>query len=75
MLHPPQGQFDPVLPEAYRKAKFLFLANGSPTVQMKVLDQVSGARLAVADTMDLWIREQHDELLELLQRIDGLVRP
>ena len=23
--------------------------------------------------MDLWIREEHDELLELLQRIDGLV--
>ncbi len=37
------GQFDPVLPESYRRSKFLFLANGSPAHQAKVLDQCSGA--------------------------------
>jgi sugar/nucleoside kinase (ribokinase family) len=40
---------------------------------MKVLDQLPGARIAVADTMDLWINIQRDELMELLGRIDGLV--
>ncbi len=65
--------FDPVLPEPYKRSEFLFLANGSPIVQMKVLDQVTGPRLAVADTMDLWINIQRDELLKLLQRIDGLM--
>lgn len=65
--------FDPVLPADYRKCEFLFLANGSPLVQMKVLDQLPGARLKVADTMDLWISTQHDELMQLLKRIDGLV--
>lgn len=67
------GDFDPVLPEEYRRSPFLFLANGSPRVQLKVLDQVVGARLTVADTMDLWIREDHDTLMELLRRVDGLV--
>lgn len=67
------GQFNPVLPEAYRRCKFLFLANGAPAVQHQVLDQMPGAQLVVADTMDLWIRTQHDELLRLFQRIDGLV--
>ena len=66
-------KFDPVLPDNYRRCKFLFLANGSPTVQMKVLDQVPGAALTVADTMDLWINIQHDDLMKLLRRIDGLV--
>jgi sugar/nucleoside kinase (ribokinase family) len=66
-------KFDPVLPPDFRKSKFLFLANGSPIVQMKVLDQVDGAMLTVADTMDLWINIQHDELMALLKRIDGLV--
>lgn len=65
--------FDPVLPEPYKRSEFLFLANGSPIVQMKVLDQVTGPRLAVAYTMDLWINIQRDELLKLLQRIDGLM--
>jgi sugar/nucleoside kinase (ribokinase family) len=67
------GEFDPVLPDEFRRADFLFLANGSPRLQMKVLEQVPGARLAVADTMDLWIREEHDDLMRLFQRIDGLV--
>jgi sugar/nucleoside kinase (ribokinase family) len=65
--------FDPVLPDDYRRAKFLFLANGSPRIQLRVLEQVAGAQLAVADTMDLWIREERDELMQLLGRIDGLV--
>jgi sugar/nucleoside kinase (ribokinase family) len=65
--------FDPVLPEAFRRSSFVFLANGSPTLQLKVLDQLPGAQLAVADTMDLWITTQREDLLKLLKRIDGLV--
>ncbi len=65
--------FDPVLPDEYRRSKFLFLANGSPTVQMKVLDQMVAPTLTVADTMDLWINIQRDELMQLFKRIDGLV--
>jgi len=66
-------QFDPVLSDEARRCPFLFLANGPPGLQMKVLEQCSGATLAVADTMDLWINGARDELLELLKRIDGLV--
>ena len=67
------GEFDPVLPESYRRAKYVFLANGVPNVQMKVLSQVPGRRLAVADTMDLWITTTRDDLEELLTQLDGLV--
>lgn len=67
------NNFDPVLPESYRRCRFLFLANGSPLVQLRVLEQVKHASLAVCDTMDLWINIQRDELLELLRRIDGIV--
>jgi sugar/nucleoside kinase (ribokinase family) len=67
------GQFDPVLPEDYRQAKYVFLANGVPSVQMKVLSQVPGRRLAVADTMDLWIQTKRDDLEALMRELDGLV--
>jgi sugar/nucleoside kinase (ribokinase family) len=66
-------KFDPVLPPDYRACKYVFLANGSPVLQMKVLDQVPDATLRVADTMDLWINIQRDELYQLLRRLDGLV--
>ena len=67
------GDFDPELPEDYRRAKYVFLANGVPAVQMKVLAQVPGRRLAVADTMDLWINNARDDLNQLLEQLDGLV--
>lgn len=67
------GDFDPVLPEQYQKAKYVFLANGVPAVQLKVLSQVPGRRLAVADTMDLWINTARTDLDELLTQLDGLV--
>ena len=60
------AKFDPVLPEEYRRCQFLFLANDPPALQMKVLEQCPGTRLTVADTMDLWIDNQRDELVELL---------
>jgi sugar/nucleoside kinase (ribokinase family) len=67
------GDFRPTLPEPFRRSDFIFLANGSPVTQLSVLEQATGPRLVVADTMDLWIREAHDELMYLLKRIDGLV--
>jgi cytidine kinase len=67
------GTFDPVLPESFRDSSHVFLANGSPVVQAKVLDQVRRPLLVLADTMDLWIEIQHDELLALLPRLDGLL--
>ena len=66
-------QFRPKLDARHRDCRFLFLGNASPVVQLDVLSQATGAVLTVADTMDLWINIQRDELGELLRRIDGLV--
>jgi sugar/nucleoside kinase (ribokinase family) len=67
------ADFDPVLPEAYRRCRFLFLANGSPAYQLKAMEQCPAASLVVADTMDHYIRNEREGLKELLRRIDGLV--
>jgi sugar/nucleoside kinase (ribokinase family) len=67
------GTFQPELSDDFRRSEFLFLGNDSPRTQLRVVEQMTGPRLVVADTMDLWIREQHAELMALLKRIDGLV--
>jgi sugar/nucleoside kinase (ribokinase family) len=67
------GTFDPVLPESFRNSTHVFLANGSPSVQARVLDQIHRPTLVMADTMDLWISTTHDELMALLPRLDGLL--
>jgi sugar/nucleoside kinase (ribokinase family) len=67
------GTFEPKLSESFRQSDYVFLGNAAPTTQMKALEQVPGRRLAVADTMELWIQTTHADVLKLLQRIDGLV--
>lgn len=67
------GDFDPRLPQDYTRARYVFLANGVPAVQQKVLQQTPGRRLAVADTMDLWIQTQRGDLNDLMRELDGLV--
>lgn len=67
------GTFNPQLPDNFRSSTHVFLANASPAVQNKVLDQISRPELVLADTMDLWIATAHDELMTLLPRLDGLL--
>jgi sugar/nucleoside kinase (ribokinase family) len=67
------GEFNPELSDDCRRSDYVFLANGVPALQLRVLDQVPGCRLAVADTMELWIQTTHADLMTLFQRIDGLI--
>ncbi len=67
------GTFEPVLPETFRDSEYVFLANGLPQLQARVLSQVTKPKLVLADTMDLWIDTQRADLLQLLPRIDGLL--
>ena len=63
----------PPVPEAYRDSRYVFLANTHPRGQLALLDEFPKAKLVVADTMDLWIENEREPLMELLGRIDGLV--
>ncbi|MBX3383449.1 MAG: sugar kinase [Phycisphaeraceae bacterium] len=63
----------PVVPAVFHDSAFVFLANTHPGVQMGMLEQLPRRRLAVADTMDLWINIARPELTALLERVDGLV--
>lgn len=67
------GTFNPDLPASFVDSPYVFLANGSPSMQRKVLSQAQNRVLAVADTMNYWIETQRDELLSLLKEVDGLI--
>ena len=62
--------FDPALPEAYREAPFLFMANIDPDIQRKVLAQTHKDAFCVCDTMNFWIERKPDSLNELIKRVD-----
>ncbi len=68
------GQFDPTLPPAFRASRYVFLANGSPRTQRRVLAQIEAAdRFVLLDTMNLWIEMERRALLDVLAHVDALV--
>lgn len=64
------ASFMPQLPEDYRRAPFLFLANISPALQLHVLSQVNSPKFVAADTMDLWINTARGPLMEVIAAVD-----
>ncbi len=62
--------FRPTLPESYRDAKYVFLANIDPELQLEVLAQVRAPRLTLCDTMNFWIERKRDALIEVLRKVD-----
>jgi sugar/nucleoside kinase (ribokinase family) len=67
------GEALPPVPASYRDSKYIFLANTHPAGQMALLENFPNHKLAVADTMDLWINTTRDELVAMLKQISGLV--
>jgi sugar/nucleoside kinase (ribokinase family) len=62
--------FRPTIPEAYKSADYVFLANIDPELQLEVLDQVENPKLVACDTMNFWITSKPDKLKEVLARVD-----
>ena len=61
------ADFKPAVPETYRSAPFLFLANIAPALQLHVLKQAGRSRFVLLDTMDLWINTARDALVEVMR--------
>ena len=67
------ADFNPRLPESYRSEPYLMLGNIQPSLQRSVRAQMPGAKLAGGDTMNLWIANTRDELLETIREWDFLL--
>ena len=66
--------FDPKVPDLACNANYVFLANGSPSVQRKVLQQMKKRPAFVAaDTMNFWIETAREELDALVAELDALM--
>ena len=65
--------FDPILPEDFKDSEFLMLGNLVPSVQQKVLDQMTKRpKLIVLDTMNFWMDNCMSDLKTALKNIDVL---
>jgi len=49
------ANFDPKVPEEYRKSQFVYLANNDPDQNIKVIKQFDKIKFSMCDTIDFWI--------------------
>ena len=67
------ADFDPVVPDPFKKSSYVCLGNINPVLQKKVLFQVEKPRLVVADTMNFWIGNMLSELTDMMKYIDVFI--
>jgi len=65
--------FEPEIPDEYRRSEFVFLANIDPELQIKVLEQVERPRLVVCDTMNFWIENKREQLKRTMAEVDVMM--
>jgi len=65
------ADFNPVVPEKFIDCDFLMLGNLHPAVQMSVIKQIpKRPKLVVLDTMNFWMDNTLQELIEVIKKID-----
>ncbi len=68
------ADFDPVLPPDYRDSEYVMLGNLTPSIQLSVINQMNQRPKVIAlDTMNYWMDNSLDELINVLSHIDLLI--
>lgn len=65
------ADFNPVVPEKYKDSDVVMLGNLHPSVQLSVINQMEKRpKLIILDTMNFWMDNALNELLEVIKEID-----
>lgn len=67
--------FDPVLPEKFKKSEFIMLGNLTPAIQQQVIDQLDSKNkpFIALDTMNFWMDIAMEELKKVISNVDVLI--
>jgi sugar/nucleoside kinase (ribokinase family) len=63
----------PQVPQVFKDSQFVFLANTAPALQIELLSQIDNPAFVAADTMNLWIDNNLDDLKALIKKVDCLI--
>ncbi len=65
------ADFNPVVPQDFKDADVVMLGNLHPNIQLSVIQQMEvRPKLTILDTMNFWMDNTWDELMEVIKLID-----
>ncbi|HET7360934.1 MAG TPA: PfkB family carbohydrate kinase [Salinimicrobium sp.] len=66
------ADFNPQVPENFKSPDIVMLGNLHPGIQLNVLEQLERPKLVILDTMNFWMDNTLDELLDVIAKVDVL---
>lgn len=66
------NNFQGNVPENYKDAEYIFLGNIDPELQLKVIKQMTAPKFIAMDTMNFWIENKKEQVLETLKNVNLL---
>ncbi|MBI2653453.1 sugar kinase [Candidatus Woesearchaeota archaeon] len=61
------------IPEMHKDVRYVFLANINPEQQLEALRQINNPGLVVLDTMNFWINNKKEVLIDVIKKTDVLL--
>ncbi len=65
--------FEPSVPEEYRKSKFVYLANNDPEQNAKMITEFDNVKFSMCDTIDFWISTKRNAVIKMIGSVDAVV--
>jgi sugar/nucleoside kinase (ribokinase family) len=67
------ANYQSIVPDEYVDSEFVYLANNDPVQNINLLKLFSGPKMVVCDTMDFWIINKREDVMKLLNKVDGIM--
>jgi sugar/nucleoside kinase (ribokinase family) len=67
------GSFQPIVPEKYRKSKFVYLANNDPDQNTKIIREFDNVKFSMCDTIEFWINTKRNSVIKMIGSVDAVV--
>ena len=65
--------FKPVVPEEYKKSKFVYLANNDPEQNISLIKEFDDVKFSMCDTIDFWINTKRASVVRMFKEVDAVV--
>ena len=67
------GDFNPIVPDEYKKSKFVYLANNDPVQNIKIIKEFDGIKFSMCDTIDFWISTKRDDVIKMMGLVNSVL--
>ena len=67
------ADFEPKVPEEYRRSQFVYLANNDPDQNINVIKEFDKIKFSMCDTIDFWISTKKESVIKMIKTVDAVV--